>query len=144
MQISPIGVALLKEYEGFSAKIYLCPAGKATIGYGHVILANEKFPPNGISPSEAEKLLMQDAKIATDAINSLVVCELAQNQFDALASLTYNIGAKAFAKSKLLRLLNENNYTDAAAEFPKWIFSGGVKLAGLVRRRRAEQQLFMA
>ena len=142
MQTSQTGIDLIKKYEGFSARIYLCPAGKPTIGYGHLILAGEKFPPYGISESDAENLLKQDVGVAENAINNLVAADISQNQFDALASFTYNLGAKSLEKSTLLRLINENNMQAAANEFPKWVFAGDKKLAGLERRRAAEMELF--
>ena len=72
----------------------------------------------------------------------MVAADISQNQFDALASFTYNLGAKSLEKSTLLRLINENNMQAAANEFPKWVFAGDKKLAGLERRRAAEMELF--
>ncbi len=142
MKISESGIELIKKFEGFSAKVYFCPAGKLTIGYGHLLLAGEKFPPDGITQDEAEKLLIKDIKQAQQAIESLVECQLLQNQYDALCSFIYNIGAKAFEKSKLLKFLNENDMELAAAEFPKWIYAAGKTQAGLMRRRAAEKEMF--
>lgn len=144
MKISALGLEIIKQYEGFSANTYFCPAGKLTIGYGHVIVAGEKFPAGGIDDKIAESLLKQDVAIAQRAINCLVSVQLLQNQFDALVSLVYNVGTKAFEKSKLLRLLNENKPELAADEFSKWIFVGGVVQNGLIRRRAAEKELFCA
>lgn len=142
MKISESGLKIIKKYEGFSATPYFCPAGKLTIGYGHAIISGEKFPACGISPEMAEKLLKQDIIIAESAINRLVMVELLQNQFDALVSFVYNTGVKAFEKSSLLRLLNENKPEAAAGEFSRWIFAGGVAQNGLIRRRAAEKELF--
>jgi len=144
MQTSQTGLALIKKYEGFSAKTYLCPARKPTIGYGHLIKTGEKFPPSGITEEVADDLLKQDVGVAENAINELVTAELTQNQFDALASFTYNLGAKSLEKSSLRRLLNQGEMELAAAEFPKWIFAGGTRQNGLVQRRKAEMRLFLA
>jgi len=143
MKTSKIGIDLIKKYEGFSAKIYLCPAGKPTIGYGHVVCAGENFPPAGISEKVAENLLKQDVAVAENAINDLVNVDISQNQFDALASFIYNIGAKAFANSKILRLLNENDFAAAKDEFLRWIFAGGKVQNGLKNRRKAERDVFV-
>jgi lysozyme len=143
MKISKSGLVIIKQYEGFSANPYICPAGKITIGYGHTILTGEKFPSGGISDKIAESLLKQDVAIAERAINRLVIIKLLQNQFDALVSFVYNIGGKAFGKSTLLRLINENKQEMAAAEFSKWIFAGGVVQNGLIRRRTEEKSLFI-
>ena len=144
MQISANGIALIKKYEGFSAKVYLCPAGKPTIGYGHVVGVSEKFPPAGISEVEAEELLLQDAKIAENTINTICKTSLTQNQFDALASFIFNVGVGNFAKSKLLKFLNNGEFANAVNEFPKWIFAGGKQLSGLKTRRDAERELFQS
>ena len=143
MKISEYGLNIIKKYEGFSTIPYFCPARKLTIGYGHVIVSRETFPLSGISTEIAENLLKQDVSIAEMAINHLVAIKLLQNQFDALVSFVYNVGGKAFEKSTLLRLLNENKQELAAAELSKWIFAGGAVQNGLISRRAEEKQLFV-
>ena len=142
MKTSQDGIELIKKFEGFSATPYFCPAHKLTVGYGHLIITGEKFSARGISREEAETLLKQDVGVAEQAIERLVECELLQNQFDALVSFVYNIGAKAFEKSTLLRLLRENSPAQAAGEFRKWIYAGGIVQNGLIKRREAEKRLF--
>lgn len=68
--------------------------------------------------------------------------KLTQGQLDALTSLTYNIGIGNLAASTLLRLLNQGKYNDALIQFDSWKRAGGVVVAGLERRRDAEQELF--
>ncbi len=140
--VSDAGLALIKQFEGFSAKAYICPAGYPTIGYGHMIKAGESFPAEGISGQQAENLLKTDVKIAEINVNQLVIVPLAQCQFDALVSLVYNIGGHAFEKSTLLSFLNAGEYEKAAREFGRWIYSNGRQLEGLIRRRAAETLLF--
>lgn len=142
MKISEQGIELIKKFEGFSAKPYFCPADKLTIGYGHVIESGEKFPPLGISQQEAGDILRKDIEIAEDAMARLIRLELTQYQFDALCSFIYNLGAKAFEKSKLLRFINDGEFVLAEAEFSKWVYAGGKKMSGLVRRREVERQMF--
>jgi lysozyme len=144
MKISKNGIELIKTYEGFSAKIYLCPAGKLTIGYGHLVQNAEKFSPAGITDDFAEILLKQDVSVAECALNRLLKVAVTQNRFDALASFTYNLGAKALEKSTLLRLINAGEPEKAATEFSKWIFAGGKAQSGLKKRRNAEMQLFIS
>ncbi|MDX2073502.1 MAG: lysozyme [Alphaproteobacteria bacterium] len=141
MKISENGLLLIKRFEGFSATPYLCPAGKLTIGYGHVLAPHLLRGP--VTIKEAEKLLLADLAPVEAAINRLVVAPLTQNQFDALCSLTYNIGVGAFAKSTLLRLLNTTNHQPSTTnQFSRWVYGGGKRLAGLEKRRRAEMELF--
>jgi len=136
--ISPSGIALIKKYEGFSPCIYVCPAGKPTIGYGHVVDASG---PETITEAEAETLLLADLQPVIRTINCLVTVPLSQNQFDALCSLVYNIGTGAFSRSTLLRLLNSDT-SKASSQFLRWIWGGGKILPGLRKRRLEERELF--
>jgi lysozyme len=72
----------------------------------------------------------------------MITSQVNQNQFDALVSFTYNLGVGALHGSTLLHLVNQSDFTNAANEFPKWDHAGGVVVAGLLRRRLAEQTLF--
>jgi hypothetical protein len=83
---------------------------------------------------------------------------LTQGQFDALVSLSYNIGIGALSKSTLLHELNAGNYAGAASHFADWkkarvhgdtaklygVADGTLMtLPGLVSRRAAETALFL-
>lgn len=160
--VSENGLALIKRFEGFSATPYLCPAGKWTIGYGHVISPHLLRGP--VTIEEAEALLKNDLVAVESAINRLVTAPLTQNQFDALCSLIYNIGVGAFAASTLLKLLSSRahaqhgtdtgssdskkldtglrRYDEAAKQFLRWVYAGGKRLPGLEVRRQAEMELF--
>lgn len=85
-----------------------------------------------------------DLNYAEHTVTTLVLTPLTQNQFDALVSLVYNIGATAFRLSTLLRLLNTHDYVGASKEFLQWDHSGGVVSSGLLNRRKAEMQIFDA
>jgi lysozyme len=104
MRISQNGLDLIKQHESFSPTVYICPAGKPTVGFGHVVLPNESF--TRISEQEAEDLLCKDVSIAENCINNAVKVPITQNQFDALVSFVFNVGCAAFLKSTLLRKLN--------------------------------------
>ena len=80
---------------------------------------------------------------AEAVVSSLVKAPLNQNQFDALVSFAYNVGGGAFASSTLLKLINAGAFGAAAAQFTKWDLARGEVSAGLLRRRQAEQQLFV-
>lgn len=139
--ISPVGLALIRSFETFSPVVYLCPAGYPTIGYGHRVLPGEVFG-KPISVARGESLLRLDCAKAELAIRRLVEVELAQNEFDALVSLVFNVGEEAFRTSKMLLHLNAGNKAAAALEFDDWFYAKGKKLVGLVRRRKAEKSLF--
>ena len=76
-----------------------------------------------------------------DAVKRAVRVPVNENQFAALVSFTYNIGAGSLSRSTLLRKLNDGDYAGAADEFPRWNKAGGRVLNGLVRRRAAEREL---
>lgn len=140
MVTSEKGIALIKHFEGFSPKAYLCPAGLPTIGYGHQILPKEKF--GTLTEAGATFLLKKDLVIAEDAIEKFITVPLTQGQFDALVSFVFNLGAGVLQRSTLRRFLNKRDYAGAAQEFLRWVWADGVKLEGLKRRREAEKALF--
>lgn len=143
--ITQQGLALIKKYEGFSSTMYLCPAGFETIGYGHVIQDDEKLLlDDGISRENAEELLRKDVSSAERAVIRLINVPLSDGQFDALVSFTFNLGSGALQRSTLRRKLNRHEYGDIPYELSRWVWSGGRKLNGLIRRRMAEGQLFSA
>lgn len=142
MTTSLQGVELIKSFEGLRLTAYRDAAGVLTIGYGHT--GSDVAAGATITAARAEELLRADLAGAEAAVTSAVQVPVTQGQFDALVSLVYNIGAGAFAASTLLRKLNSGDYAGAAQEFDRWIYAGGSVLGGLVSRRNAEQQLFLA
>lgn len=130
---------LIKCFEGFKPKAYWCPGQKLTIGYGTTRGVTEGMV---VTHEQAIEMLERDVQVFAAAINRLVKVFLTQNQFDALVSFVYNIGEGAFAKSTMLQHLNKGEYEKASEQFPRWRFSMGIPLPGLVRRRVAERALF--
>jgi len=143
MITSQKGIDLIKKFEGFSDKEYICPAGKPTIGYGHVILANEYFQ-EPMTRRHVEILLKKDLKPREKSLNSFLKVNINQNQFDALISLMYNIGVDNFRKSTLLKFINERLFDKVPDQFRRWRFSNGKVLKGLVNRREEEIKLWLA
>jgi len=80
--------------------------------------------------------------IAERAVLRLISVPLANGQFDALVSFTFNLGAGALQRSTLRHKVNREEHTDVPAEFIKWIWAGGKKLNGLVKRRKAEAEMY--
>ena len=132
---------LIKRFEGFSSAAYLCPAGKWTYGYGFTHNVKQG---DYITKEQAEIRLKQEIKPIEDTLNSLVTVPLTQNQYDALCSFIFNLGARNFRNSTLLRKLNDGDYKGAANEFLRWTKAGGRELPGLVKRRKAERSLFLS
>lgn len=140
-QIGQKGLDLIKRFEGLKLRSYKCPAGVWTIGYGHTgNVTNNQI----ITSEQAESILRTDLRKFEQAVSDAVTVPLSQNQFDALVSLAFNIGAGAFAKSTLLRLLNQRDYAGAADQFLRWNRAGDKVLDGLTRRRQDERALFLS
>ncbi|MFN9790543.1 MAG: lysozyme [Holosporales bacterium] len=138
-KISKTGLDLIKQFEGFSPTVYICPAGYPTIGYGHVVKMQERERfASGITAEQAETLLRQDVQTAEYAVLRLIAVPLTDGQFDALVSFTFNLGAGALQRSTLRRKVNRGDHAAVPAEFRKWVWAGGRRLEGLVMRRRAE------
>ncbi len=135
------GIDFIKTFESFSSVSYICPAGLRTIGYGHVILPGEHY--EVLSLEGAEHLLCKDLLAAERAVIRNINVPLDQDQFDALVSLTFNIGSGSLQRSTLRQKINyESGVSEIKQEFMKWIYSGGKVLSGLVRRRMAEAELY--
>ena len=146
MRTSEAGIALICTFEGFSAEPYLCPAGRATIGYGSTWDVNGDpvtmdHPP--VSEEEARDLVARELRHVETAIDRLIKVGLEQPSFDAISSFTFNVGSGNLQRSTLRMKLNRGNYLGAANEFPKWRRAGGKILKGLVHRRAAEKQMFL-
>lgn len=132
---------IVKNAEGLRLEAYLCPAGVWTIGYGHT--GTDVWPGLVITEKWAESLLERDLRTFEAYVSGYVKVDLTQDQFDALVSFVYNIGAEAFKNSTMLKKLNAGDYEGAAKEFPRWNKSKGKVLPGLVKRREAERKLFL-
>lgn len=142
MKTSDAGLEFIKEHEGIELKAYPDPGTGGepwTIGVGHT---------GGVSPGDtctveqAMEWLREDVAEAEQAIRQNVHVALNQDQFDALVSFIFNVGGGAFKNSTLLRKLNLGDYEGAENEFQRWNKAGGRVLAGLTKRRLAEEALF--
>ena len=141
--ITQEGLDLICRFEGFSPVIYICPAGYPTIGYGHVVKAQERsLFSDGINDAQAIELLEKDVASAERAVLRFITVPLTDGQFDALVSFTFNLGSGALQRSTLRRKVNREEHFDVPAELMKWVWAGGRKLKGLVKRRAAEAMLY--
>ena len=145
MAVSLFGVDLICDFEGKRLVAYDDGVGIWTIGFGTTIYPNGIRVKKGDTCTEAQaKVYMQnDLKKFEHAVNDAVNIPLNQNQFDALVSLTYNIGAAAFSKSTLVKKLNAGDIRGAADQFDVWVNAGGKRMQGLVNRRSKEKLLFL-
>jgi len=130
---------LVTSFEGLRLEAYQDSVGVWTIGYGHTLGVTEG---DTITKERALELLYKDVARFEATVNRDVIVPLTQYQFDALTSFTFNLGGGNLRSSDLLEYLNLGNYSAAANEFERWVYAGGKKLEGLVKRRKAEAALF--
>lgn len=139
MNLGPKGEALIKRFEKLRLVAYQDEGGIWTIGWGHTPAAQGQT----CTQDEAQAWFVLDTQDAVEAVNRTVLVPVAQEQFDALVSFTYNVGIGSEAHSSLCRYLNAGNYVCAADEFLKWDKVNGQVSAGLTERRIAERALFL-
>jgi lysozyme len=142
MKINDAGLALIKRAEGLKLDSYRCPAGIATVGYGHT--GPDVRIPMTITPGEAERLLHEDlARFENGVTNCLAGQPTSSDQFSAMVSLSYNIGLGNFATSTVLKRHKLGQYAGAANAFLLWNRAGSRVLPGLVTRRQDERSLYL-
>ena len=134
------GIELIKSLEGFRSEPYVCAGGYLTIGYGHKLLPSDSY--KIISPEKAQQILENDLRRIERLVLKYINVGINDDQFAALVSFTFNVGAAALQRSTLRQKINYGYYEDGAKEFLKWVYAGGRKIIGLVRRRRLESELF--
>lgn len=142
--ITQEGLALIKRFEGFEAKAYRCPAGYWTIGYGHMIRPDESLLEGEISVEQAALLLRADVEEAEVAVLRFIKVPLTDGQFDALVSFTFNLGAGALQRSALRKVVNRAEHGHVPHQLRRWVYAGGCKQTGLIRRREAEASRYMS
>lgn len=153
--IAPAAVDLVCEFEGYHRRLpdgraapYLCPAYVPTIGFGSIWRADGSRvtmadPPITRAEAMALMRLELDAK-CVPAVNRLITVRLHPLSHGALVSFVYNLGGGALKGSNLRRVINAERWADVPAEFAKWRVASGRILPGLVRRRTAETEMFLA
>lgn len=146
MKLNNAGLLLICKFEGLSLIPYLCSAKVPTIGYGNCYYPNGKkvtMKDKAITKPEAFEMFKIIADKFALKVNELIKLNVNQNQFNALVSLSYNIGVNAFAKSTLLKKVNSNpNDLTIKNEFLKWNKAGGKVINGLTNRREQESKIY--
>jgi len=119
----------------------------ATIGYGHLISRAEwDTYRNGISEAGANALFDRDLAPFEAAVRNSIKVTLSANQFDALIMLAFNIGAGSFARSSVVKLVNDptanSTYKSLEAAWKSWNKSQGKVMKGLDNRRQCEWDVY--
>ena len=136
---------LARTFEGLRLEPYRDAAGYWTVGYGHLLSRDKTKGPSDFSPvthKEAEALLASDLVKASKSVINLCPVPLTEGQFSALIDFTFNLGGGNLEASTLRHLINRGEMMEATEQFGRWVYAGGVKLPGLIRRRAEEARLF--
>ena len=139
------GIALIKRFESCRLQAYLDAVGIPTIGWGHT--GPEVHLGLTWTQQQADDMFLHDLLAKAEMplnsmLSGLVNCQLNADQYSALCSLVYNIGAGAFRGSTLLADIHAGNLTDVPAQFLRWHKANGEVLNGLLLRRQAEANLW--
>lgn len=132
-----LSIPVIKFYEGYHPKAYIDPVGILTACYGHTGDVVRKT----YNEDECESLLKSDALKAIDAVNRNVKTNISNKERAAYTSFVFNVGEGSFIRSTMLKLINAGDRIGACNELSKWVYAGGLKLSGLVKRREAERKL---
>jgi len=141
-----IAATLCRQFEGYRAKPYLCPAGIPTIGYGSTYYADKR------------KVTLQDPPMNQEDANALLMIELEHTYLpgvlrncptlitdvrkcNAIVDFCYNLGIGRLQTSTLKRKINAQDWEGAQEQLMLWTKGGGKVLPGLVKRRSAEKLL---
>ena len=148
MKLNNSGYLLITEFEGYSAKPYLCSAKVPTIGYGNTYYTDGKrvtMLDKEVNKQQAFEMFKVIADRFASKVSNLVKTPLNQNQFNACVSLAYNIGMANFMNSTLLKLVNKNhNDILIGLEFKRWNKVNKKVVAGLTRRRNYESDIYFS
>lgn len=164
MRLSKAGADLMHRFEGCKNRPYLCPAHIWTIGYGHVLyqeqirlpmvakegMSRKEYPlrqeDNRVwSKAEIEELFSADVASFERGVLRLIPGVVGrQGAFDALVSFAFNAGLGNLQRSTIRIKANRGDWEGAAEAFMAWTKGGGKELPGLVKRRKAEKDLFLS
>ena len=140
IEVPGVSIELAKRFEGLFLKPYICPGGFWTIGYGHLCKKEHPF----ITEGKAEEYLRDDLRVAFKAVGNIcpiLLCE-DENKLGAIVDFTFNLGSGRLKSSTLKKRINDYRFDEVPGELMKWVYGGGRKLNGLIRRRTAEAMRF--
>lgn len=144
MTRTPICDEMVKMFEGLRLRSYQDAVGVWTVGYGHT--GGDVKPNHTISLEDANYFLDLDLRVATAGVLGAIkgtTESFTPWELDALTSFVFNVGVGAFSNSTMLKLILAGNKREAAGQFRRWKYAGGIPLEGLIRRRRAEAVRFL-
>ncbi|MBL0849083.1 MAG: lysozyme [Candidatus Liberibacter ctenarytainae] len=141
--IPPPLTDIIKRFEGLCLSAYRCTAGIWTIGYGHTGCGI--YEGMRISVGQANALLYHDAiKCLTQVLkDSPILAPSGENRISAVGDFVFNLGINRYKYSTFKKRIDDEDWSNAAMECNRWIFSGGNKLKDLIARREVEDELLL-
>ncbi|MBR0573344.1 MULTISPECIES: lysozyme [Pasteurellaceae] len=143
IKVSKQGLEVIGNAEGCRAKPYTCPANHLTVGIGSTEYSGHKIQRNKTySLQEIAERWKDDLIIAQQCVEDYANGdEMPQGAYDSLVSITFNVGCRTMKKSTLFRLAKQGYSPKMCVQFPRWVYAGGRKLKGLIKRRAKEKAL---
>lgn len=140
-----VALKLARRFEGLRLTAYQDAVGVWTVGYGCTVWKGQPVHEGlAVTADEAEAALRAGMASRMQHVDAVVRVPVSAGQAGALCDFAYNLGIHALEESTLLRLLNQGDYHGAAGQFGRWVHAGGRVLEGLVKRRAAEREEFVA
>lgn len=144
LRTSAAGLELIGNAEGCRTQPYYCSANVLTVGIGSSEFG-QPIEQRQYSLQEIADRWAQDIKQAENCVNRYANGgKMPQGAFDALVSITFNVGCSAMRKSTLYKMANGGYTPQMCDQFTKWVYAGGKKIAGLVKRREQERKLCLS
>jgi lysozyme len=137
--ISASALVSIALHESYRSDAYIpVPGDVPTIGFG---TTHGVKPGDRTTPERALVLLLSDADKYAKAVKKCAPVPMYQHEFDAMTSLTYNIGPGAFCNSTIAKRLRAGDYKGACEGILAWDKFKGKPLRGLTKRRQAEYMM---
>jgi lysozyme len=138
-----LAAALCRQFEGYRAAPYLCPANVATIGYGSTYYADGKKvtlqdPPMDEPTARALLMFELEHTYLPGVLRNCPILATDERKCNAIVDFCYNLGVGRLQTSTLKRKINAQDWEEAKEQLKLWNKGGGKVLAGLKKRRDAE------
>lgn len=141
IRTSKAGLEIIGNAESCVREPYYCPANVLTVGIGSTGNIQQKV----YADEEIAQRWVDDIKKAEMCVNRYANgFHIPQHVFDAVTSITFNVGCTKMRTSTMYKHLNNGDYKAACNEFPRWNKAGGKVLNGLVIRREKERALCLS
>jgi lysozyme len=134
-----VALGLVQAWEGYNPKVYSDPIGIPTSCYGHT--GPENWWGRHFTRSECKALLDGDIGNAYAGVLNCVHRPMPDGLAAALTDFTYNAGQGTLCRSSMARKANAGDFRGSCRALGKYVYAGGQRLSGLVRRRAAEMRL---